>query len=158
MRTVLRLLGIAWLLAFVGAIVGAVMARRRVEVEDDPEANEIALLASLSPLEFASTAPAFRGGTVECWLGGGTIDLRSATLDASGARLEVRAVFGGGQIVVPASWPVRTSVVGLGGINDGRERSLVDTATPGLTIEGVCLFGGFGVVSERGDLPEPALA
>lgn len=34
--------------------------------------------------------------------------------------LQVRAIFGGAQIVVPETWRVSTRVVGLGGIGDGR--------------------------------------
>ena len=88
MRTLLRLFGFAWVVAFVGGLVGAVLARQRVVVEDDPEASEISLLATFGPLEFVSTASTFRGGTVECWYGGGTIDLRSATRRGSGGPSE----------------------------------------------------------------------
>jgi hypothetical protein len=49
---------------------------------------------------FHSTATAFRGGTLDCWYGGGIVDLRDATLDPAGAHLEVKAVFGGAQILV----------------------------------------------------------
>ncbi|HEU4674110.1 MAG TPA: hypothetical protein VFS32_14555 [Candidatus Limnocylindrales bacterium] len=158
MRTLLRLFGFAWVVAFVGGLVGAVLARQRVVVEDDPEASEISLLATFGPLEFVSTASTFRGGTVECWYGGGTIDLRSATLDPAGATLRVTAVFGGAQVIVPSSWPVRTSSAGLGGINDARQQAFVDESAPALTIEGVCVLGGFGVMSERPDRPfEPAM-
>jgi hypothetical protein len=129
-----------------------------VRIEDDAEANEISLLASFGPLEFASSAPAFRGGAVECWYGGGVVDLRAATLDPAGAHLTVRAVFGGGQIIVPPSWPVTTHVVGLGGIGDGRPKDAVDLTAPALSIEGVCLFGGFGVTSEGPNEAEFALA
>jgi predicted membrane protein len=148
MRTLLKLFGIAWLLACVGALIGALTARRRMDVVDDADANEIALLASFGPLEFASTASRFRRGTIECWYGGGTVDLRGATLDPAGAHLAVRAIFGGGQIVVPPSWPVTIHVVGLGGIGDARPKHAVDPAAPALTIDGVCLFGGFGITSE----------
>ncbi|HET7026267.1 MAG TPA: hypothetical protein VFI28_01110 [Candidatus Limnocylindrales bacterium] len=158
MRTLLKLFGIAWLLAFVGAAVGALIARGRVRVEDDAEANEISLLASFGPLEFASTATAFRGGAVECWYGGGVVDFRSATLDPGGARLQVRVVFGGGQIIVPPSWPVTMHVVGLGGIGDGRRKDAVDLTAPALTIEGVCVFGGFGITSEGPNEALPVLA
>ncbi|HEY3524085.1 MAG TPA: hypothetical protein VGK63_10290 [Candidatus Limnocylindrales bacterium] len=153
MKTLLRLFGFVWLAGFLAALVGALAARQRVEVEDDPNANEVALLASFGPLEFRSVASAFGGGTVECWYGGGTIDLRSATLDPAGATLRVRAIFGGAQVVVPRSWPVRAHSVGFGGINDARQQALVDESAPVLTIEGMCLFGGFGVLSERVDRP-----
>jgi hypothetical protein len=54
----------------------------------------------LRSLAFHSTSQAFRGGEVECWYGGGVIDLRDAQLAPEGATLRVRAIFGGGQIVV----------------------------------------------------------
>ncbi len=148
MKRVLKAFGLVWAAACVGAAVGALTARRRVQVRDERTADEIALVATFGPLEFHSTARAFRGGTIECWYGGGSVDLRGATLDPSGATLRVRAVFGGGQIVVPGSWRVRAHAVGIGGINDMRDQALVDDAAPVLTIEGVCVFGGFGVTSE----------
>ena len=65
--------------------------------------TRVRLVAIFSPVAFHSTASAFRGGTLDCWYGGGIVDLRDATLDPAGARLEVKAVFGGAQIVVPAT-------------------------------------------------------
>ena len=73
------------------------------------------IAAIFEPLSFKSTASAFRGGTVELWYGGGIIDLRGATLAPEGAVITVKAIFGGCQIVVPASWNVVTHVRGVGG-------------------------------------------
>ena len=67
---------------------------------------------------FRRTATSFRGGTLDCWYGGGTIDLRGATLAPNGARLDVRAIFGGAQIVVPEAWHVSTRINGLGGAGE----------------------------------------
>jgi len=89
MKAVRRLFALFWLSSAVGALA-ALAARRRVVPVDDPEANEVHLAAILGPLMFESTAPAFRGGRLDCWYGGGVVDLRRATLDPAGATVRVR--------------------------------------------------------------------
>jgi hypothetical protein len=141
----------AFIATAVAAAVAARAASREIDVVDDPDADEVRLAAIFGPLSFRSTAAAFRGGTLDCWFGGGVLDLREAVPDPAGMHLDVRAIFGGGQIVVPPSWRVTTSVVGLGGAGDSRPTGghVPDAPdAPELTIEGVALFGGFGVTSE----------
>jgi hypothetical protein len=146
-----RVVGVAagafMLLAVAGAAAAAALKSQLRRV-DDPEADEIALAAVFAPLYFRSTARSFRGGTIDCWYGGGTIDLREATIDPAGAQLRVRAIFGGGQIVVPETWSVTTKVRGVGGAGDARPAETRPEDGPQLTIEGTALFGGFGVTSK----------
>jgi len=102
MRTIGRVLGLV-LLGWLGTIsVAATMAmqkkREAPAAPPDPSADEVDLRAIFESLEFTSTATAFRGGTIECWFGGGSVDLRGATLDPAGATLRVRAIFGGASI------------------------------------------------------------
>jgi hypothetical protein len=156
MRVIGRLIALSIGLLVAAAGAGAVAARaakERIVRHDDPAADEVAVVAIFEPLAFTSTATGFRGGTLDCWYGGGIFDLREATLDPAGATLRVRAVFGGGQIVVPDGWVVETRVSGLGGIGDARPA--IDRAidAPRLLIEGGVLFGGFGVSSS---VPEDA--
>lgn len=135
----------------VASIVGAVAARavkRRTLPIEDPDADEVRISAILGPMYFRSAATSFRGGTVDCWYGGGAIDLRDAVLDPAGSALQVRAVFGGGQIVVPESWRITSRVRGIGGLRDGRPESERPADAPHLTIEGIAIFGGFAVTSE----------
>jgi hypothetical protein len=151
MRFIGRLIGLAWLGLIVTAIIGAiaaVSAKRRMVIVDEPEANQISLGAAFEPLSFRSTATAFRGGSIECWYGGGVIDLREATLDPAGAHLEIKVVFGGGQLVVPEDWNVTTGVIGIGGIGDARPKVVRRADAPSLTISGTVLFGGFGIASQ----------
>jgi hypothetical protein len=156
MRIVGRLLALFGIGVVVSAAVGAIAAQRAkrdfVPI-DDPEANEIRLAAIFGPLSFRSTAASFRGGTVDFRFGGGVIDLREAVLDPAGARLDVMAFFGGGQILVPEGWRVTTRVMGIGGAGDARPRIEREEDAPHLTIEGTAIFGGFGVASE---MPEAA--
>ena len=156
MKVVGRPLALLMTGLFVSMIVGAIAARSaraRIVPKADPEADDVALAAFFGPLAFRSRAAAFRGGTVDCWYGGGTIDLRGATLDPAGATLRVRAIFGGASIVVPADWNVTVSVIGLGGAGDGRPAVERPADAPHLDIRGFAVFGGFGITSE---LPEAA--
>jgi hypothetical protein len=152
-RRLLALFSGGLMLASVAGLFIARATKQRIEEVDAPDADEIRLAAIFEPMSFRSTATRFRGGSVDCWYGGGVIDLREAVLDPGGARLDVRAVFGGAQVVVPASWRVSSKVVGIGGLGDGRPRAEYEPDAPHLTIEGLAIFGGFGVTSE---LPEAA--
>lgn len=157
MRVIGRLIMLFWGGLMLASILGTIAARAaklRVVPVEAPEDDEVAVTAFFEPLAFHSTATKFRGGTVDCWYGGGMIDLRDAVLDEAGARLRVRAIFGGGQILVPETWEVSSTVFGIGGLTDARPR--VDRAVdaPHLTIEGVAIFGGFAVMS---DMPEAAV-
>lgn len=143
----LALVVTAFAATMIGSAIVARSMKERIVPVDDPDADEVTLVGIFGPIDFRSTASSFRGGTVECWFGGGTIDLREATLAPEGARLDVRAVFGGAQIVVPEHWHVTTRVDGIGG--SGVARPAVEPAVdaPHLTIDGLAVFGGFGITS-----------
>ena len=81
---------------------------------------------------------------MQTWFGGGVVDLRQATLDPMGATIEVNALFGGGNLVVPEEWNVETKVAGIGGIGDGRPQRDRSPEAPTLRVEGIALFGGLG--------------
>lgn len=149
----IRLAFTAWIAFFVGALAYAAARRRQAPPRPMEDSDEVALAAIFEPLEFRSTASAFRGGTVECWFGGGEIDLRRATLDPAGATLRTTFVFGGGSLIVPEEWRVDNRVVGIfGGAGDTRGGEPAPDA-PTLVIEGVAIFGGLGIMSRspRGD-------
>jgi hypothetical protein len=154
MKVIGRLVGVLLLGWFATVAVAAAVAlqrRREAPPLPDPSADEIELRTIFGPVEFASTAPAFRGGSVEIWFGGGTLDLRNATLHPDGAHLRTTTVFGGGQILVPDSWVVETRVTGIGGIGDARGAAAAtpesDPHAPRLVVEGIVAFGGFGILS-----------
>jgi hypothetical protein len=151
MKIVGRIIAMLWvglMASMAGAAVAAMSMKQRIVPKADPEAEEVLLAAIFEPIAFESKAMAFRGGRAELWFGGGLIDLRKATLDPAGARLEVRAVFGGCQLLVPDDWQVTTSVVGIGGAGDGRPRITRASDAPHLTVEGIAFFGGLGISSD----------
>jgi hypothetical protein len=151
MRLIGRLLAAifaALMVASVAGTIAAFLAKRRIVPTTDPAADEVALVGIFGPLAYHSTAPAFRGGTIDCMYGGGVVDLRRATLHPEGAHLQARALFGGAQLIVPEDWQVTGNVLGLGGLGDARTRKGRPADAPRLTIDGMALFGGFGVTSE----------
>jgi hypothetical protein len=123
-----------------------VRRKREAPPPPQPDADEIELIAAFEPVDFHSTSGAFRGGNIEVWFAGGSIDLRDATLAPGGATLKLTTVFGGGQLLVPESWQVTTRLVGPGGVSDVRE-TMARTDGPHLTIEGPIAFGGWGIMS-----------
>ncbi len=136
-----------WFLFVFGAMAYARL-KGPSPTQPEPDADEIDLVATFGPLDYRSTSSAFRGGTVATWFGGGTLDLRDATLAAEGATLRVSALFGGGNLIVPADWRVETHLVGVGGAGDGRPDGNPPVGGPTLRLEGTVVFGGWGVTSE----------
>jgi len=148
MKTILRILAVAWIAMFVAALV----ARRRLVSRGEPDDDTVDLVGIMNGFELASRATAFRGGTILGWFGGGTLDLRGATLHEDGGRLEVRALFGGARIVVPPTWPVEPRVTAIfGGVGDTRDAT-AEPSGPTLVIDGWAAFGGVSIVSEAPDL------
>ena len=137
----------AWFVFMIGSVIYAA-TRRREAVPQDPAADEVDLVATFGPLEFHSESGAFKGGTVTTWFGGGTLDLRDATLDPAGATIQTSALFGGGNLIVPEAWNVETRIVGIGGAGDDRPNVERPADAPVLRLEGTAIFGGWGITSE----------
>ena len=141
------LLLFGWFAFMIGAAAYAKLAGRPTTLPE-PDADEIDLVTTFGPMEYHSTAGAFRGGSVTTWFGGGTLDLRNATLDPAGATIRTSTLFGGGTLIVPDDWRVETKLVGVGGVGDGRPSGNPPAGAPTLRLEGVNVFGGWGVTSE----------
>jgi hypothetical protein len=155
MKVIGRLFGVlmlGWIATMGIAATVAFQKKREAPPVPDPDADEIDLRTYFGPMDFASVSKAFRGGTVETMFGGGTIDLRDATLHPDGATLHTTTVFGGGQILVPDSWVVETRISGIGGAGDVRGSAAAtpesDPTAPRLVVEGIVAFGGFGIMSQ----------
>jgi predicted membrane protein len=80
--------------------------------------------------------------------GGVTIDLRNAQLDPEGARLDVTALLGGVEILVPKGWRVTTSGTPiLGGIDNKTAGEAAEG--PELRIDALTILGGTDIKHER---------
>lgn len=150
--TLLRAVLVIGFIAGIASALAAVVARERMASKGGAADDELDLVAIFEGLDLASTAPALRRASLTAWYGGGTLDLRRATLDPAGATLTVRAIFGGYRLVVPPTWRVELRGRGIfGGFGDARKKELVDPSGPVLTLDGFAIFGGVGIVSEAPD-------
>jgi len=126
-----------------GSAVYAAFAKRRIETTDDPASNEPTAAAIFAGERFVSSAAALRGGRVITWFAGHDVDLRGATLGPSGATLELRTMYGGTQIAVPAGWRVRSHVLSVfGGTDVAVDETDLPADAPLLELRGFTLFGG----------------
>jgi hypothetical protein len=142
-----------WVIGFVGSLIGAAIAKGRFASTGDRADDEVDLVAIFEPLEFSSTAPTLRWVSVLAWYGGGTVDLRGASLDPAGATLTLRAIYGGIRLIVPETWRVEREATGIfGGVGDARDQARVAPEGPLLRVEGFAIFGGAGILSEAADL------
>ena len=151
-RLVRLVLG-ATVVALGASVLGAVVAKPRIPSVGTEDDNDVALAAILTPIEFESHATSFRGGSVLLWFGGGDVDLRGVRLDPAGAHLTVRAIFGGGRLIVPETWDVELQTKSVfGGSADMRPAFDRAPDAPRLVVDGLALFGGLAVFSSKPEL------
>lgn len=119
---------------------------RREEVREDT----LDYSAVFSGLDKKIVTKDFKGGKVNVVFGGGTLDLSEAQIAKNGtAKLEVNAVFGGIKIIVPRTWNVNSSLVGVfGGFNNATELPEEKAQTGRLLLKGAAVFGGGEVVNK----------
>lgn len=152
-RSLIRSVFVVAILGAIASAIAAAFAKGRMASRGEPADAEVELVAIYDSLDFSSSAGALKQATITTWYGGGTVDLRNATLDPSGANLTIRALFGGLRLVIPETWRVdlRARAV-FGGITDIRESASVGPEGPTLTIDGFAVFGGVAILSEAPDL------
>jgi|BarGraNGADG00212_2_1021979.scaffolds.fasta_scaffold21408_2 Cell wall-active antibiotics response 4TMS YvqF len=139
---------VASVLFGIGSAMVAALTKRRVQTTEDPASNEPTAASVFAGERFVSRAPALHGGRVITWFGGHDVDLRDATLDPSGATLDLKTVYGGTQVAVPEGWRVRSHVTSIfGGTEVGVPEADLPADAPLLELRGFTLFGGVRVTT-----------
>ncbi|MEO8761106.1 MAG: DUF5668 domain-containing protein [Bacteroidia bacterium] len=88
----------------------------------------------------------FKGGTISCVFGGGELNLSQADINGV-AVLEVKQVFGGVKIIVPANWEVKTDETSAvcGDVSDKRAQQTNANPDKILVVKGSVVFGGIDI-------------
>lgn len=150
-----------WPLVLIGIGVALVMQTlgrrtREVSTATADRDNTLAVFAVMGGVKRISTAERFRGGEVTALMGGTQIDLRRAAIPpGEEAVIDVFVIMGGGEILVPSSWTVVTSLVPvMGGVDDkrlpplpGSAEGLAGKPAPRLVLRGLLLMGGIEIKS-----------
>ena len=130
------------------AYLSAVLVRRRNPEFGAESDDRFALVASMDGREFSSTSDALVEGSALAYMGGIEIDLTAAEIE-DGATLNLTAIIGGINVVVPRSWSVETSSVGvMGGVGNATDPD--DGDGPLLIVVAKAIMGGISI-TERAD-------
>lgn len=129
--------------------MGALVARSRLPVRDDPSGHDIALVSIFDGSSLRPTSNAFTGGTIVSIFGGTALDLRRASLDGGHGLIQVTTIFGGTNITVPDGWRVTINGASVAGGVDRRYTDPTDltASAPTLQIDATTIFGGLSVVA-----------
>jgi predicted membrane protein len=128
-----------------GKLVWDAVTRRGVRKsgDEDPAAliNAFAVMAGVGR---QSTSQAFRGGDATAIMGGVEIDLRNAQIAPNEeAVIDVFALWGGVELIVPDHWRVVGNVMPLlGGFDD---KSVSPSTGPILVVRGAAVMGAIAV-------------
>jgi hypothetical protein len=89
----------------------------------------------------------FRFAEVTAIFGGSSLDLRDAKLSPEGARVDITALFGGADVIVPENWVLQVSSTPIFGGVDNRTSNLGTPAEgqPILHVNATAIFGGAGI-------------
>ncbi|PSL42640.1 cell wall-active antibiotic response 4TMS protein YvqF [Chitinophaga niastensis] len=95
------------------------------------------------------TSRDFKGGQVTSVFGG--TDLNFMKADINGVvEMEVTAIFGGCEIIVPSNWTVKVDITSImGGVEDNRSMDLMASTDKDkvLLLKGSCIMGGVDIKS-----------
>jgi len=156
-KFLLRLLG-AFVLLNVAVIVGALVARKRLPIYGDADSDEFALVAAMDGVDFASKAEALREGSGTAVAGGMEIDLTEAHL-AESAVLDLTAIMGGIDVVVPPEWRVEmSSNVFMGGTDNLTDPDATADDAPLLLIDARAYMGGVAVRAKKAKADQEILS
>jgi len=142
---------LAWLFAMEAAVylVGRFIEHRMTS--GDESTDEFKVAAICNGKEFRSHAEHLRSGSVVAGIGGVDIDLRDATLDPHGARLDLNATMGGIQLIVPEEWAVEFESDTLAGGFQADVNTVDDLPpdAPRLHVHATTRMGGATITAER---------
>jgi predicted membrane protein len=94
-------------------------------------------------------SPAFERAELTAFMGGGKLDLRDTTLPNGRGVIDVFAMMGGFEILVPESWDVDVQVTPFMGNCDDKTVHHGDASAPRLTIRGFVMMGGVDIKNSR---------
>lgn len=113
--------------------------------------DELDIFTVFSGAEERLTIDDFRGGSVFTVFGGSEIDLSESMMAPEGAKLELTAIFGGIELIVPSDWNVRTKGIPfLGALSNSTHKDYsADVIAPILNINYTAIFGGIEVTNKK---------
>jgi predicted membrane protein len=134
------------LLVIVGGFVVWQSVNRPARSQIIPgDSRFVSAIAVLGGFVRRVTAQDFQGGELTAFMGGGKLDLREAKLAGEEAVINVLALMGGFEILIPETWSVRIEVVPFMGGCDDKSRVPTGGSAPRLVLRGFVMMGGVDI-------------
>lgn len=130
------------------AIVGRCISNRTQQVDD--RSGDLRIVGVFGGRTFRSRSANLTKVSVVAIMGGVDVDLRQATLDPSGATLDLRAIMGGVQITVPSDWAVDAEITRVAGGIDLEVTPVDDLPAdaPKLHVRAAACMGGGRITTD----------
>jgi hypothetical protein len=148
MRSLLRVLTILLGVSVIAWVTSLVISTKLTRGDEGSDDFQVATI--MNGGEFSSRATNLRSGAAITVMGGARIDLRGATLDPSGASLELNTIVGGLEVLVSEGWAVEVDEEVSGGelkVNVTPLEELPEDA-PRLHIHFVMRLGGAEITAK----------
>ncbi len=127
------------------AVAAAQVAKRRLPSYGDQDSETFALVAAMDGIEFVSRSVALRAGSGTAVMGGMTIDLTEVQ-SADTVTLDLKAIMGGIDVLVPADWRVEmTSTSIMGGTENLTDPDTAADDATVLVVDARAYLGGIAV-------------
>jgi predicted membrane protein len=114
------------------------------DLSGDADAS-LSMLAVLGGTNRRVVSQAFQHAEITAFMGGGKLDLRDATMAPGGAVIDVFAVMGGFEVLVPSTWSVDVSVTPFMGGYDDKTQPPTSSTAPLLRVRGFIAMGGLDI-------------
>ena len=139
---ILKRIAIGWLILMGANVVASLVVRKAVPSYGGEADDEVSMVASMSGIEFASTARALRSVAIVAYMGGVKLDLTRAAI-VDGALISVRSIMGGAEIIVPEGWRVETTSTSfMGGVDNTTNPDSEPETAPLLVVDVTAVMGG----------------
>ena len=126
-------------------VLAAQITKRMLPVYGDADSDVFSLVAAMDGVEFASRSSALRAGSGTAIMGGISLDLSEAEL-ATSANLELTAITGGIEVVVPSTWRVEMiTTTFAGGSENLTDPDATQVGAPLLVVDARTFFGGVSI-------------
>ena len=134
------------LVVLVGArLIWGSVSRRALEGPATEGTSHISACTILGGSEHRSASPAFKGGDATAILGGCKIDLRGAAIKDGEAVLDVFALWGGVEILIPPDWSLIIHAAPILGAVEDKTRPPQPGGGARLVVKGVVIMGGIEI-------------
>lgn len=128
-----------WPIAIMAVGVTIIMQRARLSSNSSQNINAI-----LSGFETKNNSKNYQSSRITAFMGGGTLDLRKATINKE-ATIDILAIMGGVELQVPEDWDVRVSVMPILGGVENKTSIKSKSNSPILNVVGTTVMGGIDI-------------